>query len=452
LSDKRGRNSQPPRTLDPNVRKSVIEHINLFPRVESHYVRKDSQREYLEDGLSIPRMHKLYVEWSKEKYTKLATERQYRDFFNTEFNIGFFKPKKDQCDICVEYKNSSDEKKKELQEKFNLHVLNKAKAREFKDADAIYSKMKENTHVSMCCFDLQKVLQTPQGKSSLFYYRRKLAVYNFTIYDVGRHEGYCYVWTENEGKKGSNEVASFLLNYIGMKSAKGVKEFIFYSDNCSGQNRNRFVFSMYVLAANKYNVKITHRFLEKGHTQNEGDSVHACIERKSAGREIYTPSEWYDIIRSAKRNNQYTVIEINQNMIFNFKTLVQDQNWLTDTNENKILWSQIKELHTNGDVANVLQFKTDFERAYKSILVEKHGHPLNLKTYRLQKAYFGELGIPKAKLTDLLFLCAKNSIPPPCQSYYESLVAVPDRCKSTKSIRKASTSKGSDTDDDYETE
>ena len=32
------------------------------------------------------------------------------------------------------------------------------------------------------------------------------------------------------------------------------------------------------LAAVRYNIEITYRFLETGYTQNEGDSMHALIE------------------------------------------------------------------------------------------------------------------------------------------------------------------------------
>jgi len=43
-------------------RKAVIDHINSFPRVQSHYCRSRTQKEYLDDGLSIARMYNLFVE------------------------------------------------------------------------------------------------------------------------------------------------------------------------------------------------------------------------------------------------------------------------------------------------------------------------------------------------------------------------------------------------------
>lgn len=44
--DKRGLSERHPRQLHPEIKINVIEHINLFPRVNSHYIRKDSNREY----------------------------------------------------------------------------------------------------------------------------------------------------------------------------------------------------------------------------------------------------------------------------------------------------------------------------------------------------------------------------------------------------------------------
>src|SRR5271156_4000300 len=45
----------------------VMDHINLFPRMQSHYCRKSSSKEYLEIHLSIPKMYELYVKWAEAK-------------------------------------------------------------------------------------------------------------------------------------------------------------------------------------------------------------------------------------------------------------------------------------------------------------------------------------------------------------------------------------------------
>ncbi|XP_077974447.1 uncharacterized protein LOC144430392 [Styela clava] len=52
-------------------------------------------------------------------------------------------------------------------------------------------------------------------------------------------EVHCYLWNEEEAKKGSNEVASALLLYLKFLQKKGVKNVYLFCDRCAGQNRNR---------------------------------------------------------------------------------------------------------------------------------------------------------------------------------------------------------------------
>lgn len=108
-------------------------------------------------------------------------------------------------------------------------------------------------------FDLQKVLTTPCTQVSSLYYMSKLSVWNFTIFDLGTKEGLCHVWNETTGCRGANEIASCLGKFIEDKASKGITEFVFYSDNCGGQNRNKIVFSMYIHKCRTLDVKITHR-------------------------------------------------------------------------------------------------------------------------------------------------------------------------------------------------
>jgi len=58
--------------------------------------------------------------------------------------------------------------------------------------------------------------------------------------------------------------------YIG-KNIGTYKNVVFYSDNCSGQQNNQFMLAAYIIALHKFDLNsITHKFLIKGHTQNEG--------------------------------------------------------------------------------------------------------------------------------------------------------------------------------------
>jgi hypothetical protein len=53
----------------------------------------------------------------------------YYTVFNKEFNIGFFSPKKDQCELCLAFREGSPEEKTELQEKYDTHLREKELSR-----------------------------------------------------------------------------------------------------------------------------------------------------------------------------------------------------------------------------------------------------------------------------------------------------------------------------------
>lgn len=94
------------------------------------------------------------------------------------------------------------------------------------------------------------------------------------------------------------------------------KDVIFYSDNCTGQNKNKYMAAMYLYTVQKYNLpSITHKFLIPGHTQNEGDSMHSCIEREKKrvlkSGPIYVPTQWVSVIGLAKKQGKpYAVKEM----------------------------------------------------------------------------------------------------------------------------------------------
>lgn len=395
------------------VVKSISDHIASFPRVASHYCRANSSCQYLEAKVdSVANMHRLYAEWMREHKPeqKQATLRQYTDHFNT-LNLKFHKPRKDQCDICFAWKINSVEKSEEEQKKYEFHILQKdlAQALKKKDREEV-APSQPNT--SVCAFDLQKVLLVPHCEASAVYYKRKITVYNFTIYDMGRHEGFCYVWHEGIGKKGANEMASYVFSFIEKRAQQGVTSFIFYSDNCSGQNKNRFLYAMYLLASAKFNVKILHRYLVAGHTQNEADGMHALIERKSKKEDIYTPEQWCKIMEGAKvRGKPYEVKRIQQQDLLDFHPLVEkNMSW-----PSTVKWLEISELEVNSGNLWHLNIKYDFSD-FEAITVntkrQRAGHPLCLKNYKPPQAYRAPLPVTKLKKKDLDEMCDRSKVIP----------------------------------------
>ena len=81
--DKRGQfKTRRPRQISEHLKDSVREHISMFPRVEAHYIRSTTNREYLDPTLNIQKMHSMYLEWvvEQEEYVSLEKPANYRQY------------------------------------------------------------------------------------------------------------------------------------------------------------------------------------------------------------------------------------------------------------------------------------------------------------------------------------------------------------------------------------
>ena len=97
------------------IKDGIRVHINSIPRVESHYCRATTNKEYVAPGLSISLLYEKYVEKCNETGRTPGKIHLYREIFNFEFNIAFHVPKKDRCDVCEAIKvnkEPTDEEKK----------------------------------------------------------------------------------------------------------------------------------------------------------------------------------------------------------------------------------------------------------------------------------------------------------------------------------------------------
>ena len=96
----------------------------------------------------------------------------------------------------------------------------------------------DNQTVAAVVFDLEEVLPTPSSTESCLYYKQKLNTFDLTVYDYRHGQGFCHVWPETEGQRGSNEIASSIYRYLQRLRRDGIKVILF-SDNCGGQKRNK---------------------------------------------------------------------------------------------------------------------------------------------------------------------------------------------------------------------
>lgn len=220
-------------------------------------------------------------------------------FTNTfnNLNLSLYHPKKNQCDTCCAFKVGNIDAIK-----WEEHCRKKDQARAEKARDKELAS--ENTLVAT--MDLQGLLLCPKLQASALYYKMKLGVHNFTIYDVASHEATNYIWHEGEAGLSASEFASCIVHFLEAHST--FTEFILWSDGCGYQNRNLILSNALLKFATEHKKCVTQKYLQRGHTQMECDSVHSVIEKKLRGRDIHVPAEYVAVIKGARsRPGPYNV-------------------------------------------------------------------------------------------------------------------------------------------------
>ncbi len=411
------------------AKNTVRQHIKSFPVVESHYCRSQvaGSRRYLEATLSLAKMCDLYCEKASAEGFSPVKRSMYCHIFNTEFNLGFHRPKKDQCAFCEQYRNSGPDEKEKIQQKYALHMDMKEVCQAEKRVDKVRAKT-DPSFASMN-FDLQKVLCAPFGPSSLLYYSRKLAVYNLTVFNVETKHGLCNVWNETQAGRGSNEIATAIWLWI-KALPETVTECSIFSDTCGGQNQNQNVASMLLSAVHLIDhlQVIDQKFLESGHTYMECDSMHSAIERRLRHEKVMVPKDYCEIMATARRKNPYEVSEWSGSEVIDWKNLCSSllKNTKILESKQRLNWLKIKHLRVMKDYPHQIFFKYDFrDEEFMVLKIQRtRGRMVtddSLSELVLKRAYNGPLPISPAKLKDLLALCHKNTISPEYHFYYENL-------------------------------
>ncbi|KAF2905462.1 hypothetical protein ILUMI_00718 [Ignelater luminosus] len=164
---------------------------------------------------------------------------------------------------------------------------------------------------------------------------------------IATNDGFCYFWTETDGKRGSDEIGTALFTYL-KQLPNTVRHVSLYSDSCGSQNRNRFVACVLMHAVKTLPIEIIDQnFLKTGHTDMEVDSMHNAIEANKKHQRIYTPHGWPVILRTARRKHLYHVEELGFNDILDLKALkatLTVGKMSEDTEGNTINWMNIKML------------------------------------------------------------------------------------------------------------
>lgn len=398
---------------------NVMDHISSFPTLPSHYSRRDTTKQYLEGSLNITKMYELYVEDCKEKGREPVKRNIYRDVFTTRFNIGFHKPAKDSCLQCDKFKAGIVS-----QEEHDKHIAAKERARQEKETDKKHAKQSNNIHT--CTFDLQQVLSCPNTSTSTVFYKRKLSVYNLSVYSLGTKQGTCYVWDETSGKRGAAEIGTALHTYLSSLPSM-ITHVNLFSDCCSGQNKNKYTATALIYSM-KNNANLTvldQKYLTSGHTAMEVDSIHSAIETAKKQVSVYVPENWNSVIQLARRKHPFAVVPVRIADILHVEKMFEAVSYLAN-----VPWKQVKWVRyvKDGDDVQVM-YKIDYDGEFqtpgrKAETRQSRKPAIPLVNY---KKYSGCLPISAEKKADLLSLCRDGTIPAVYHDFYKRLETCSDQ-------------------------
>ena len=330
--------------INDEVIEGVRKHINMFPRIPSHYCRSSSSREYLEKSLNLTKMYGLYCDFCAENDLAHVKEHKYREIFYTEFNIGFMAPKKDRCDKCERLSLNPD---MQADDRVNIeeHLVRKKQTAIERERD------RNDKQKPVLCFDLEHVFSLPISGVSNFFYKRKLCTFNMTGTFSLTKKSYFSVWHEGTGGRTGNNMACAVVRILDevLLDHPDLSEITLWSDSCVSQNKNSVMTMALTEFMKKHpNLKIIiQKFSEAGHSSiQEVDNVHSVIERHLRHQEVYSPA---GLLKKLSTIKNCKVIQLSD--FFDYYTLAKQE-----YNFDRVPFKQVRQLKL-CQVAGTVSFK-----------------------------------------------------------------------------------------------
>lgn len=266
---------------------------NLNP-VESHYCRRDTGKKYIEATFKTKSdVYKDYQAKCLDKQVVPVSIFTFSTVF-AELNLALYMPRKDQCDTCVGFKAHQVSK-----DVYDAHVSKQQRAKLEKSRDKL-AAVEGRRHV--LTMDVQAVKLCPDINASAIYFKQRLQVHNFTIFNLATHQCSNYWWNETDGDLSASSFVSCIIHYLKAHCLNDTLPITIFSDGCGYQNRNQYLSNALSNFAIQTKKIIEQKYLEKGHTQMECDSAHAKIEKKLKNRSIYLPYDYVSVTKEARTN------------------------------------------------------------------------------------------------------------------------------------------------------
>ena len=323
-------------------------------------------------------------------------------------NVDLFRPKNDLCNTCESYKVGQVSL-----EDWKSHVMEKERARSEKDFDKIQAS-RGKCHV--IAVDLQATQQSPMVRANCIYYKSKLNVYNYTVYNLGNGRAKCYWWNETQADLSASVFTSLLVDYIETTFTDKLPVIV-YSDGCGYQNRNSTMSNGLLNLAMKTQREILQKFLVKGHTQMECDSIHSLVERKLKNVDIRLPSDYMEICKhSRSKPFPIEVAEVGFNFFRNYNS-AQILRYSSIRPGNKKSDPKVTDIRAlNYLPAGMIKYKLSFDGNWENL--PKSVTEISV-CVNVPDLFPSALKINARKYKDLQDL--KVVIPEDCHSFYDNV-------------------------------
>ncbi|PSN53156.1 hypothetical protein C0J52_06268 [Blattella germanica] len=150
------------------------------------------------------------------------------------------------------------------------------------------SKGQVEENVLSLTFDFMQNLSLPKIPVQELFYLRQLTVNVFFITNIKTNKSSLYIYHEGNGRKGSDEVCSFLNDYLKHNVPNNITELRLFSDNCPGQNKNQTLcrYLLFLTDRGRFN-KITQYFPIRGHSFMPCDRVFGVIKQSLRRHDRY---------------------------------------------------------------------------------------------------------------------------------------------------------------------
>lgn len=178
---------------------------------------------------------------------------------------------------------------------------------------------KKSNDVEAIVFDFMQNLPLPVQE---MFYLRKLWYYVFNVHSLCSDTSVFYTYTEGDAQRGPNEVSTSILDFITEHVPKEVKTLHVFSDACAGQNRNHTLTRLFAALSMNGRFQVIHQYFPiRGYSFLPCDRNFSVVKRslKKFDR-IFSPDQYDDIIRSAKKvNPNFQVKRLTNNDILDVK-------------------------------------------------------------------------------------------------------------------------------------